>query len=207
MGRVTKKHYRVTQKELSELTGIEKSVLSRKTSNGTLFRHSDGRYDVAVAFHSLNLPLPEHLQYLAVDDPSPNSSGEYVNFEEWRAKKEKEMALIKGMEREELEGALVRKSDITKEVQGALNNVKIRLLAIPSKIGPLVAHESNPAITKTLIEDAIREALAELSGLYGDPEGMLPSAEASTTPQRRRVGASGKATQPRSQRRTPTEEK
>jgi len=204
MGRVTKKHYRVTQTELSELTGIDKSVLSRKTSNGTLYRHPDGRYDVGNAFHSLNLTVPDHLQSLVVDDVPENSAGDYVNFEEWRAKKEKEMALIKAMEREELEGALVRKADIIKEVQNALGNVKARLLSMPSKLGPVVAHESSAAVTKNLIEDAVIEALSELAGLFGNSEPMLPSPAASTKAKRGTVGGSRKATKPRSVSRTRT---
>ena len=197
-----KKSNRVNQRQLAELTGLDPSVISRKTSSGELYRHSDGKYDVAAAFHSLRIPLPDDLGSLSLDDRSQNSAGDYVNFEEWRAKKEKEMALIKAMEREELEGLLVRKADIVKEVQTALGNVKARLLSMPSKLGPVVAHESKPAVTKNLIEDAVIEALTELSGLFGNPEPMLPSPATSTKAKRGGVGGSRKATQSRSIGRT-----
>lgn len=193
-----KKSNRVNQRQLAELTGLDPSVISRKTSSGELYRHSDGKYDVAAAFHSLRIPLPDDLGSLSLDDRSQNSAGDYVNFEEWRAKKEKEMALIKAMEREELEGLLVRKADIIKEVQTALGNVKARLLAMPSKLGPVVAHESKPAVTKNLIEDAVIEALTELSGLFGNPEPMLPSPATSTKAKRSGMGRGGKKAQSRS---------
>ena len=197
-----KKSNRVNQRQLAELTGLDPSVISRKTSSGELYRHSDGKYDVAAAFHSLRIPLPDDLGSLSLDDRSQNSAGDYVNFEEWRAKKEKEMALIKAMEREELEGLLVRKADIIKEVQTALGNVKARLLAMPSKLGPVVAHESKPAVTKNLIEDAVIEALTELSGLFGNPEPMLPSPATSTKAKRSGMGRGGKKAQSRSVGRT-----
>jgi len=196
--REPKKSNRVNQRQLAQLTGLDPSVISRKTSSGELYRHSDGKYDVAAAFHSLRIPLPDDLGSLSLDDRSQNSSGDYVNFEEWRAKKEKEMALIKAMEREELEGLLVRKADIVKEVQTALGNVKARLLSMPSKLGPVVAHESKPAVTKNLIEDAVIEALTELSGLFGNPEPMLPSSETSTKTKRGGMGRGGKKAQSRS---------
>ena len=197
-----KKSNRVNQRQLAELTGLDPSVISRKTSSGELYRHSDGKYDVAASFHSLRIPLPDDLGSLSLDDRSQNSAGDYVNFEEWRAKKEKEMALIKAMEREELEGLLVRKAEIIKEVQTALGNVKARLLSMPSKLGPVVAHESKPAVTKNLIEDAVIEALTELSGLFGNPEPMLPSSETSTKTKRGSMGGSRKATKSRSVGRT-----
>ena len=199
-----KKSNRVNQRELAELTGLDPSVISRKTSSGDLFRHSDGKYDIAASFHSLNIPLPDNLGSLSLDDRSQGSAGDYVNFEEWRAKKEKEMALIKGMEREELEGLLVRKADIIKEVQNALGNVKARLLSMPSKLGPVVAHESSAAVTKNLIEDAIIEALSELSGLFGNSEPMLSSPATSTKAKRGTVGGSRKASKSRGVSRTRT---
>ena len=200
--REPKKSNRVNQRQLAQLTGLDPSVISRKTSSGELYRHSDGKYDVASAFHSLRIPLPDDLGSLSLDDRSQNSAGDYVNFEEWRAKKEKEMALIKAMEREELEGLLVRKAEIIKEVQTALGNVKARLLSMPSKLGPVVAHESKPAVTKNLIEDAVIEALSELAGLFGNSEPMLPSPATSTKTKRGSMGGSRKATKSRSVSRT-----
>ena len=199
-----KKSNRVNQRQLAELTGLDPSVISRKTSAGDLYRHPDGKYDIAASFHALRIPLPDNLGSLSLDDRSQNSAGDYVNFEEWRAKKEKEMALIKAMEREELEGALVRKVDIIKEVQNALGNVKARLLSMPSKLGPVVAHESSAAVTKNLIEDAVIEALSELAGFFGNSEPMLPSPATSTKAKRSTVGRSRKATKSRSVSRTRT---
>jgi hypothetical protein len=199
-----KKSNRVNQRQLAELTGLDPSVISRKTSAGDLYRHPDGKYDIAASFHALRIPLPDNLGSLSLDDRSQNSAGDYVNFEEWRAKKEKEMALIKAMEREELEGLLVRKADIIKEVQNALSNVKARLLSMPSKLGPVVAHESSAAVTKNLIEDAVIEALSELSGLFGNSEPMLPSPATSSQTKHQPVGGSRKATKSRGVSRTRT---
>ncbi len=197
-----KKSNRVNQRQLAELTGLDPSVISRKTSSGELYRHSDGKYDVAASFHALRIPLPDDLGSLSLDDRSQNSAGDYVNFEEWRAKKEKEMALIKAMEREELEGLLVRKADIVKEIQNGLGNVKARLLAMPSKLGPVVAHESSAAVTKNLIENAVREALEELAGLFGDSGGSVQRSQTSTKIKHSGVGRGGKKAQSRSVSRT-----
>jgi hypothetical protein len=61
-----------------------------------------------------------------------------------------------------------------------------------------VAHESKPAVTKNLIEDAVIEALTELSGLFGNPEPMLPSSETSSKAKRSGMGRGGKKAQSRS---------
>ncbi len=87
----------------------------------------------------------------------------YINFEEWRAKKEREMALLKKLERERTEAILVEKAKVESDTAQMIHNAKQRLLVIPSKLAPQLAIEDNISACKKMISDAINEALRELS--------------------------------------------
>ena len=99
-----------------------------------------------------------------LDDDSNIESGTVVNFAEWRAKKMKEDALKSQREREILEGTLLSRDDVLKQLGTAFHTTKASLLTIPNTIAGVVAVETDANVCKEIIESAIRETLVELRG-------------------------------------------
>lgn len=107
--------------------------------------------------------LRDAVPLLALDliDDLPSGGDTYQD-----AKRRRELALAKLVEIElaEKQG---RTADVTKIAeQWALigNNMRTRLLAIPTRAAPLVAACKTPAEAYAVINDLIYEALTELSG-------------------------------------------
>ena len=99
-----------------------------------------------------------------LDGDTETESGTVVNFAEWRAKKMKEDALKSKREREILEGTLLSRDDVLKQLGTAFHTTKASLLTIPNTIAGIVAVETNANVCKEIIESAIRETLVELRG-------------------------------------------
>jgi phage terminase Nu1 subunit (DNA packaging protein) len=86
---------------------------------------------------------------------------------------------------QELNGELVRASEVSAVWYNTVTACKSRLLSIPSKAAPIVAAETNAGECQIIIDDLVREALEELSNYAiseqdhpeGD-EGMESTAEA-----------------------------
>jgi len=99
-----------------------------------------------------------------LDDDSNIESGTVVNFAEWRAKKMKEDALKSQREREILEGTLLSRDEVMKQLGIAFHSTKASLLTIPNTIAGIVAVETDANVCKEIIEGAIRETLVDLRG-------------------------------------------
>ena len=97
-----------------------------------------------------------------LDGDTETESGTVVNFAEWRAKKMKEDALKSKREREILEGTLLSRHEVMKQLGVAYHTTKASLLTIPNTIAGIVATETNANVVKEIIEGAIRETLVDL---------------------------------------------
>ena len=97
-----------------------------------------------------------------LDGDTETESGTVVNFAEWRAKKMKEDALKSKREREILEGTLLSRDEVLKELGTAFHTTKASLLTIPNTIAGIVSVETNANVVKEIIEGAIRETLIDL---------------------------------------------
>ena len=97
-----------------------------------------------------------------IEDGDDAEKGTVVNFAEWRAKKMKEDALKSTREREILEGTLLSRDEVLKQLGVAFHNTKSSLLTIPNSIAGIVAVEENANVCKEIIEGSIRETLVEL---------------------------------------------
>lgn len=67
------------------------------------------------------------------------------------------------MRNAQLRGELLARSDVDAAVIGAFSRVRQRLLAIPTKVAPLVATMSEPAECEREVRRAVNEALQELA--------------------------------------------
>ena len=120
-----------------------------------------------------------------IDDGLDSEKGTVVNFAEWRAKKMKEDALKSKREREILEGTLLSRDEVLKQLGIAFHNTKSSLLTIPNSIAGIVAVEENANVCKEIIEGSVRETLVELRstiariGFDSDPNEVTAETDSS----------------------------
>ena len=133
-----------THKELSDDLGVTERHLYRqlKQENSGIKKLKNGLYQI--------------------EDGDDLEKGTVVNFAEWRAKKMKEDALKSKREREILEGTLLSRDEVMKQLGVAFHTTKASLLTIPNTIAGIVAVETNANVVKEIIEGAIRETLIDL---------------------------------------------
>ena len=133
-----------THKELADDLGVTERHLYRqlKQENSGIKKLKNGLYQI--------------------EDGDDLEKGTVVNFAEWRAKKMKEDALKSKREREILEGTLLSRDEVMKQLGIAFHSTKASLLTIPNTIAGIVAVETNANVVKEIIEGAIRETLVDL---------------------------------------------
>lgn len=86
-----------------------------------------------------------------------------MTYEEARTRKINAEAEIAELELAKIRGTLCLTDDVVKAWETVLHACKAKFLSLPTKVAPIVANESDVAIIKDHLENAIREALAELS--------------------------------------------
>ena len=133
-----------THKDLADDLGVTERHLYRqlKQENSGIKKLKNGLYQI--------------------EDGDDLEKGTVVNFAEWRAKKMKEDALKSQREREILEGTLLSRDEVMKQLGIAFHSTKASLLTIPNTIAGIVAVETNANVVKEIIEGAIRETLVDL---------------------------------------------
>ena len=131
-----------------------------------------------------------------IDEPDYNAA---------RARKMVADAELAELELLKAKGDLVSAEDVRGAWTDVLGAMRGKLLAAPTKLAPLLSTESEIGVIRHLIEEAIREALDELSAYQpsinagsatvsggGDTEGD-GGAKATATTKRQRVGRPRKA--------------
>jgi len=84
-------------------------------------------------------------------------------YDEARTRKVNAEAEISELELDKIKGALVLAEDVNKAWTDVLGALKGKLLSIPTKAAPVVSAESDASMCQSILEDAINEALQELS--------------------------------------------
>jgi phage terminase Nu1 subunit (DNA packaging protein) len=137
--------------QLSELTGRDRRTVSKRLES--LPVHSeDGRakyYDVTKA-------LPLIYNDLATIGIERKLQEEQLRFETGRADKME-------LDVQKRRGELVEINQVSEVVQTEYARVRAGLLAIPNKMAHVLAIVDTPAEIKSKLEDAVNEALSELS--------------------------------------------
>ena len=133
-----------THLELAQELGLSERQLYRQLKSG--------KFGIKKLKNGLN----------QIEDGDDLEKGTVVNFAEWRAKKMKEDALKSKREREILEGTLLSRDEVMKQLGVAFHTTKASLLTIPNTIAGIVATETNANVVKEIIEGAIRETLVDL---------------------------------------------
>ena len=95
-----------------------------------------------------------------------NSTGGVLigsSYDEARTRKVNAEAEIAELELAKIRGTLCMTNDVVAAWESVLHACKAKFLALPTKVAPILATETDVVVAKDYLENAIREALAELS--------------------------------------------
>ena len=95
----------------------------------------------------------------------PTTGGVIIgsSYDEARTRKVNAEAEIAELELAKIRGTLCMTNDVVAAWESVLHACKAKFLALPTKVAPILATETDVAVAKDYLENAIREALAELS--------------------------------------------
>jgi hypothetical protein len=143
---------------LAYVLGFTRQRINQLTRDGVLERQAPGRFP-------LLLNSKKYVEYLKVGQFAENDDEEGATAQYWEEK-----ALHERAKRETAELKLARlrnqlhdAGDVEMVVTDMLVTFRNRCLAIPGKLAPMVAAESNPGKVKDALQKEIAEALTELS--------------------------------------------
>ena len=176
----------VSGHKLGKISGVDPRRISEKLKKGELKRNKNGLYDLEESMKALGIPI-ETMEILK------DSSGP-ININEMRAIKERETAYLKRLERGLAEGSLVEIDEVLKKLTPLFTGTKVRMLALPQKLAPVIANESSSSVCKAIIEGEIRVILAELASGIGEIDGATAASND------KRMGSSRKSAKSGSKR-------
>lgn len=164
---------RVTKSEYAKLRGCAPSAVTRAIKEGRITTiQVDGRelIEVAVAdiqwqsntrpradSSSAGTPLPSAPMVVA------NEVGLQTSYEEARRRRELAEANLAEMKQAEMQGTLIRTDAVRRAWAAKITGARDALLQIPSRLAPVLAAETDLVHVTRLLEDALRQALADLS--------------------------------------------
>lgn len=93
--------------------------------------------------------------------------GDYADYNAARAKREHHNAQIAEMEARKMAGELAEVADFDATLQKLAANVRGRFVSLPSKLAPSLIGLESVAEIEAALQDAVWEALSELSGYGG----------------------------------------
>ena len=92
-----------------------------------------------------------------------NEVGSTTSYEEARRRRETAEANLAEMKQAEMSGVLIRTDAVRSAWAAKITGARDALLQIPSRIAPILAAETDLVRVTALLEDELRQALAELS--------------------------------------------
>jgi phage terminase Nu1 subunit (DNA packaging protein) len=156
--------------------------------------------------YNLDTARVAYIRYLREGAAGRLSTGELDPPQE-RARKDKELADKTALQNAVLRNELLSVDTVRKFMVSAFSRVRLKLLALPSKLAPVVIHLETTAEVQTKLSDGIHDALEELAGTIvegvaddgaaGDDSGgagMVAGIEAATGSNRKPVGRPRAAT-------------
>ena len=139
---------------IAKLLDLTPSRIRQLVDEGVFPRHERGRYALVPVVRG----YIHYLRERAVNaDVGPDELGKH------RARKLKAEADQLEMRSGEMRGELIPVSEFHAMVTGAFARVRSKMLALPSKLAPIVVMEETAAKAESILRDAVCETLAELS--------------------------------------------
>lgn len=124
-----------------------------------------------------------------------NSTGGVIlgsSYDEARTRKINAEAEIAELELQRIKATMCFTADVVKAWESVLHACRAKLLAVPTKMAPIVSGISDTGVIKDRLEDAIREALEELANYNPsvDPiaTGTVASVDADAEPAPKKRG-------------------
>jgi phage terminase Nu1 subunit (DNA packaging protein) len=143
--------------DIQLILGVSKSEVKRLVDESIIKKDLRGTYDL---LHSIK----GYIGYLQVR--SGGTKGVSADYHEERSRLTKAQADKAEFEAALMAGRLVDVEQLTQAWEGMLSSMRAKLLAIPSKVAPIIADEDEPGMVQNIIDDYMREALEELAS-YG----------------------------------------
>ena len=151
----------VTVTQLSKLFNLTEVRVQQLATMGVVVRTAHGRYDLWQSIKGYIVYLQDRAGIKnATTDAIDDEAGDYQKYRArlYKAKSEQaeiEVSLLKGK---------VHESFAVEEVWNKMiNNARSRLLALPMKVSPQLEGSKDVKEIKSVLENAIYEALTELS--------------------------------------------
>lgn len=153
------------------LAAVQKAIRSgriRKESDGSI---DPERADIEWNRNTRESMLPRsdtHREVRTVPEPPADDAA--MSFQKARQMRLLYEAKMAKLEIDIREGKLVDADELNREVFNRARRVRDRLLAVPRRIGALVAAESDAAVIKEIVRKALVEALEDMAS----PETFKP---------------------------------
>ena len=144
-------------KTIARLLKISERRVQQLSKDGVIPRAERGRYELAPAVQG----YVSFLQDRIAGNPDP--SEEAADFQASRARKMAAEAALAEIELCKARDEVVELAHVEKVVGGALATTRARLLQVGAKVAPQADLITDAASLKEMIDDAIHEALNEIS--------------------------------------------
>jgi len=158
--------------QLAHFTQLSRGRISQLVKAGRITPDANRQFDLELAADAIGRPVK-------LTEGEKTEAGP-IDFAEWRNLKMKEDALISQTERRVIQGDLLDRDAVLKEIGAAFHSAKTKLLTIPTSVAGIVATETDASVIKEIIEGLIREALAEIGAaatLFGSARDHETAAE------------------------------
>lgn len=169
-------------KTICKLLDLSERRVQQLSAEGVIPRAERGRYELEAAIRG-------YVHYLR----DRSLDGGVVSLEEARKRKIAAEAELAEIELAKARADVVAIDDVAKQWDTILANVRTRFLALPTKVAPMVAPETDQSLVKEFIEDAVHTALGELARGLSDDTGSNAKPDAGVSKQPAKNAAPNKA--------------
>ncbi len=163
---------RVTKSEYAKLRGCAPSAVTRAIKEGRITTVAiDGRDLIEVAVADIQWQTNTRARADSTSAAAAplagvivaNEVGRTPSYEDARRRRELAEANIAEMKQAEMEGVLIRADAVRSAWAAKITGARDALLQIPSRLAPVLAAELDLVNVTGLLEDALRQALADMS--------------------------------------------
>jgi len=169
---------RVRPAQLARLLGVSRQSLGELIDRGIVERGTDGLVDVDLARHAIaNRVRPSAKTAQALTTPPPPSAppsadpdANATSYHVAKTMRESAEAQIARLKLAQMRGELIARTEVRQAAFAVLRSVRDQMLAMPARLSPLLAAETDPAACYRLLDAELRQALAHLQQLPGAEE-------------------------------------
>lgn len=164
---------RLTESGLARQLGVSRQAVHELVKRGVLSKDKDGLIDFELAKHALmNRVRPSGKTAASLQDPATPAATqtpetatepEITSYHVAKTLREAAEAQIARLKLAEMQGDVIQVSAVRATWAARIASARDALLQIPSRLAPVLAAETDLAAVTLLLEDEIRQALAELS--------------------------------------------